>query len=226
MNNLNILTNNIAQMSVIQLNHLYNYNLFLNNNKLKYENTTYINEISNLKRKLTEYENTSECCTKKRSLDVSEINNLESKYKLIIYKPCPFSYSSKQIEQLILSIKSIDDIINLNNLWHEIKHNNILQRLYYLIPPLIKLNNMIGIKEIKNDIFKKIIYYTKNLFDKEYLHTIISGPPGVGKTEFAKIYGEIFVRLDILKTDNFIEIKRDDLVGEYLGSTSIKTKKN
>jgi SpoVK/Ycf46/Vps4 family AAA+-type ATPase len=30
--------------------------------------------------------------------------------------------------------------------------------------------------------------------------------------------------LGILKTDKFIEIKRDDLVGEYLGQTSIKTR--
>ena len=36
---------------------------------------------------------------------------------------------------------------------------------------------------------------------------ILWGPPGVGKTEFAKIYADIFVRLGVLKTDKFIQIK-------------------
>jgi SpoVK/Ycf46/Vps4 family AAA+-type ATPase len=84
---------------------------------------------------------------------------------------------------------------------------------------------MVGLENIKSDIFKKIIYWIKNPYSNEYLHTIISGPTGVGKTEFAKIYADIFVRLGILKSDKFIEIKRDDLVGEYLGQTAPKTRK-
>jgi SpoVK/Ycf46/Vps4 family AAA+-type ATPase len=64
----------------------------------------------------------------------------------------------------------------------------------------------------------------KNKHNNEYLHTIISGPAGVGKTEIAKLYAQIFVRLGILKTDKFIEIKRNDLVGEYLGQTAPKTR--
>jgi hypothetical protein len=45
------------------------------------------------------------------------------------------------------------------------------------------------------------------------------------KTEFSKIYADIFVRLGILKSDSFIEIKKDDLVAKYLGQTSHRTKK-
>jgi SpoVK/Ycf46/Vps4 family AAA+-type ATPase len=84
---------------------------------------------------------------------------------------------------------------------------------------------MVGLEDIKKDVFKKIIYHIMNPTNNEdYLNTIISGPPGVGKTEFAKIYGELFVNLGILKNNNFIQIKRDDLVGKYLGETSMKTK--
>jgi hypothetical protein len=234
---LNILIKNVSQLSTIQIKHLHdfkwyinqisnfhlkhlnNYKLYIDNEELKKKNNLYTNEISSLKRKLNEYENP--CCgtNKKQKIRV------ESKYTLICYKENPFSHSVEKINDLISSIKSIDDIIKLYKLWIHIRHNPTLQRLYHLIPALIKLNNMVGLKEIKNDIFKKIIYYTQNSFEDEYLHTIISGPPGVGKTEFAKIYADIFVRLNILKSSNFIEIKRDDLVGEYLGQTAPKTRK-
>jgi AAA+ superfamily predicted ATPase len=239
---LSLLTNNVAQMSILQMNHLYNfklyvdqistfhlrhlnnYKLFIDNENLKKENNLYINEISSLKRKLNEFQNSSCCENNNNKNNKNNQENIESKYKAIFYKISPFSYSIEKINSIIASIKSLDDIIKLDKIWFPIRHNLILQRLYYLIPALIKLNNMVGLKEIKNDVFKKIIYYIQNPFDDEYLHTIISGPPGVGKTEFAKIYADIFVRLNILKSDKFIEIKRDDLVGEYLGQTSPKTR--
>ena len=84
---------------------------------------------------------------------------------------------------------------------------------------------MIGLDSVKKEIFKIVVYYIQNPHTDEYLHTVISGPPGVGKTQIAKIYSEIFVRLGILKTDKFIEIKKDDLVAEFLGQTSHRTKK-
>ena len=83
---------------------------------------------------------------------------------------------------------------------------------------------MIGLDKVKAEIFKIIVYYIQNPHTDEYLHTVITGPPGVGKTAIAKIYSDIFVRLGILKTDKFIEIKRDDLVGKYLGQTAPRTR--
>ena len=87
------------------------------------------------------------------------------------------------------------------------------------------LDKMIGLEEVKKEIFKIIIYYIQNPHTDEYLHTVITGSSGVGKTQIAKIYADIFVKLGILKTNKFIEIKRDDLVGQYLGQTSPKTRK-
>ena len=152
------------------------------------------------------------------------------KFKTINFTPSNISWSDEKISQVFHQIKTITDIIKLDNLWYEIRHNIILQRLHYLIPPLKKLNEMVGLDNLKQDVFKKIIYYVQNMSSRklkldEYLHTVISGPPGVGKTQFAKIYADIFVRLGLLSTNNFIEIKRDDLIAEYLGQTSHKTKK-
>ena len=57
------------------------------------------------------------------------------------------------------------------------------------------------------------------------LHTVIAGPPGVGKTVFGKILAKIYLSLGITSRDTFKIVRRSDLVGEYLGQTAIKTQK-
>lgn len=195
------------------------------NKKLSLENTELKKENTNLKKRLSD-------CEYSLNYERESKHQRECKKQAIVSRFKPYfvsrhkdSWSDEKVNKIINSIKSINDIINLNHQWNFIKHNQTLQRLYFLIPALIKLTDMIGLDNIKKDIFKKIIYYIQNPHNEEYLHTIISGPPGVGKTDFARIYADIFVRLGVLKSDKFIEIKRDDLVGEYLGQTAPRTRK-
>jgi hypothetical protein len=58
----------------------------------------------------------------------------------------------------------------------------------------------------------------------DFMHTVICGPPGSGKTEVAKIIGRIFSGLGILNKKIFKKVSRNDLVAGYLGQTAIKTK--
>ena len=147
-----------------------------------------------------------------------------SKYEFYKFNITKKSYENEKINEILQNIRSINDIINLKNKWYNIRHNKELQKLYYTIPALEKLNMLVGMDKLKNDVFRKLIYFVKNEHTDEYLHTVICGPPGVGKTEFAKIYADIFVRLNVLSSDTFMEIKRDDLVGKYLGQTAPKTR--
>ena len=48
---------------------------------------------------------------------------------------------------------SIDRRKKLKNRWKEVKHNQILQCLCNIIPALEKLDNMIGLEDVKNTIF-------------------------------------------------------------------------
>ena len=82
-------------------------------------------------------------------------------------------------------------------------------------------------KEVKKIIFDQLIYYLQNLDDKnvDMLHTVIVGPPGVGKTQLTYIIAKIYNKLGFLKTDKVICAKRDDLIGEYIGQTAPKTRK-
>jgi hypothetical protein len=58
----------------------------------------------------------------------------------------------------------------------------------------------------------------------DFMHTVICGPPGSGKTEVEKIIGRIFSNLGILTKKTFKKVSRNDLVAGYLGQTAIKTK--
>jgi hypothetical protein len=58
----------------------------------------------------------------------------------------------------------------------------------------------------------------------DFKHTVIYGPPGTGKTEVAKILGKIYSKIGILKNNIFKKVTKNDLVGQYLGQTAIKTK--
>ena len=55
------------------------------------------------------------------------------------------------------------------------------------------------------------------------LHLVFTGPPGTGKTTIARVVAQIYCGLGLLKTPTVVEAKRQDFVGQHLGSTAIKT---
>lgn len=125
----------------------------------------------------------------------------------------------------------VNDLTSLINIGKtKIPYKNINYKvLWDILPELEELNNLIGLKDLKETIFYQIIYYLQKLHEKsrdEYLHTVILGSPGTGKTSVAKILGEIYKKLKVLSQDGVFKIaKREDMVGEYLGQTAVKTKK-
>lgn len=86
-----------------------------------------------------------------------------------------------------------------------------------------KLNNLIGLKSIKESIQKIKAYAKQNKDDKDLnLHMCFYGNPGTGKTEVARIIAGILYENKILPTDKVIETDRAGMIGQYVGETPQK----
>lgn len=100
--------------------------------------------------------------------------------------------------------------------------------LHRIIEPLEKLRDIIGMDNIKDQIVEQILTSLQSLYEEDLMfHTVIKGPPGVGKTMLSKVLGEIYYNMGILKNSTgqliFKIAKRSDLIGKYLGHTAAKT---
>ena len=81
-------------------------------------------------------------------------------------------------------INSIDDLITIAQTSKFYKNINMIM-LWDILPYLIELQKMIGMKSVKDSIFYQVIYYLQGMhlrnIDGDYLHCIITGRAGCGK---------------------------------------------
>jgi SpoVK/Ycf46/Vps4 family AAA+-type ATPase len=133
------------------------------------------------------------------------------------------------IEEEINNISDLLRIIDTYKYDPSIKYNINMKALHNIKEPLIELNNMIGLQNLKTNIVDQILYFAQDLHKGtnksvgDFMHTVIYGAPGTGKTEAAKIMGKIYSKLGVLKKETFKKVTRSDLIAGYLGQTALKT---
>lgn len=154
-------------------------------------------------------------------------------YKLNIPNIIPLKKKEPILTNIDVEINNISDILNLIETYKldpDIKYNINMNALHNIKEPLEELNNMIGMKELKNSIVEQILYFVQNLHKNkntlcsDFMHTVIYGPPGTGKTEISKIMGKIYSKIGVLTNGTFKKVTRSDLIAGYLGQTSLKTR--
>jgi hypothetical protein len=138
--------------------------------------------------------------------------------------------SDYPFEAICAEITTIQDLIKLGKEYSpdkKVQTTIDLWKVSKLVEPLEELDTMIGLKDIKQSIFDEILPVLQGLDDKntDWYHSVIKGPPGVGKTKLCGILAKIYKSLDILPTDKVHSVKPDDLVAGYVGQTAIKTRK-
>lgn len=158
--------------------------------------------------------------TRKKTNSVT-VNDDVSRKKLTIKKlrKLPTSPPIENISDLIRISKSLKLYNNIDTLM-----------LWRVSPHLESLQSMVGMESLKETVFYQTIYYLQNMHtrnqNEEYLHTIICGEPGTGKTTVARILGNIYKSIGVLSPNGKFKIAyRDDFIAEYLGQTANKTRK-
>ena len=126
-------------------------------------------------------------------------------------------------------ITCLKDLITIGNTIEMYSNINMLM-LWQILPYIEELDSLIGMENLKHSIFQQILYYIQdfhtNNVSEEYLHTVLMGPPGTGKTTVAHIISNIYKHLGILSSDGIVKIAhKDDFVAGYVGQTAIKTQK-
>lgn len=101
----------------------------------------------------------------------------------------------------------------------------------HLLAAQQELDRQVGLTEVKVQVAKlrSAARLAKLREDKglstgsRSLHLAFTGPPGTGKTTIARVVAKTYCGLGLLESLSVIEAKRQDFVGQHLGSTAIKT---
>ena len=185
----------------------------------------------------------------KTLIEINEQNNNKKKSNILFIRKDDLEQQPILKEQMLVEqqekrkvtivldfeINNISDLLKLIDLYpdeKDIEYNIDIHCLHKIKKPLIQLNSMIGLKQIKENVVDQILFYIQKLhlnanengITNDFMHTVIYGPPGTGKTEIAKILGAIFAKMGVLSNGGFKKVTRSDLVAGYLGQTALKTR--
>ena len=92
-------------------------------------------------------------------------------------------------------LQTLKDLIKI------LDHKDSESQQKELVSALHELDHMVGMKHLKQQIMNQILFFIQDLHEPgTFLHTVITGNPGTGKTSLTYIMSKIYRSLGFLKT--------------------------
>ena len=168
----------------------------------------------------------------KRTHKKVKIAPKKSRLVLKIRKPVPIKTLNELIAALDKSTKTIrittkdkggeKFVRTYKTLYSKSENKQVTE----LVESLCELRDMIGMENVKQNIVNQLLLFLQDLHDPGmFLHTVLTGGPGSGKTTLCHILARIYKSMGFLDKSEITIADRPKLIGQWLGETAIKTKK-
>jgi len=123
------------------------------------------------------------------------------------------------LESIPFPICNFEDLYKLAKVCIEEKKNfKDCQKLPNLYPVLEELHNMIGLRSTKDGICNMILFELQNL-PSYWRHIVLTGKPGVGKTNVAQIIAKLLNRMGRSSSDEITIGNPLNMISDYEGQT-------